>query len=123
MDPILMANEHKKLYDKIHFFKCKEGCQDCCGPVPFSKWEWDRVTDKRKPTEEQKKNLTCPYAVGGRCEIYDKRPLICRLFGAVDDPLMTCPHGCGPKKKLTKAQGAEIRAEYIELMKKCAEAK
>jgi Fe-S-cluster containining protein len=91
--------------------------------VPFSKWEWDRIADKRKPTEEQEKILICPYAVDGRCEIYEKRPLLCRMFGAVDDPLLTCPHGCGPVNKLTKQEGREITAEYFKLMKKCAEAK
>jgi Fe-S-cluster containining protein len=29
-----------------------------------------------------------------RCRVYDRRPLICRLFGMVK--AMRCPHGCRP---------------------------
>ena len=105
---------HQQLYDKIPSFKCKPGCTDCCGPVPFSKWEWDRVSDKRHATPEHIKILTCPYAVNGRCEIYEQRPLICRLFGAVDAPLMTCPHGCGPVGKLTDEQAREMMRIYTQ---------
>lgn len=105
---------HQQLYDKIPSFKCKPGCTDCCGPVPFSKWEWDRVSDKRHATPEHIKTLTCPYAVNGRCEIYEQRPLICRLFGAVDAPLMTCPHGCGPVGKLTDEQAREMMRIYTQ---------
>lgn len=108
-----MRKIHEKLYSRIPSFKCKEGCMDCCGPVPFSKWEWERVQDKRKATL-----LSCPYAVGGRCEIYKHRPLICRLFGSVDDPLLECPHGCGPQNKLSREQGAEIMREYLLVLRR-----
>lgn len=102
---------HKRLYKKIPAFKCKEGCTDCCGPVPFSNWEWEQIEDKRKAT-----TLTCPYAVGGKCEIYGQRPLICRLFGAVDDERLRCPHGCGPEKKLSQRQAEEIMKEYLRIL-------
>lgn len=74
----------------------------------------DRVSDKRHATPEHIKTLTCPYAVNGRCEIYEQRPLICRLFGAVDAPLMTCPHGCGPVGKLTDEQAGEMMRIYTQ---------
>jgi uncharacterized protein len=106
-----IAEKHQQLYDRIPKFECKKNCTDCCGPVPFSKWEWSRVKDKRKGT-----GLTCPYAVNGRCEIYDKRPLICRLFGTVED--LRCPHGQRPKKLLTKEEAYEILIEYSELIDK-----
>lgn len=67
---------HERLYARIPSFKCKEGCTDCCGPVPFSEWEWSRIKDKRKMDLA---TLICPYAVAGRCEIYEQRPLICRF--------------------------------------------
>lgn len=106
----LVKGIHERLYARIPSFECKKGCTDCCGPVPFSKWEWERIQDKRTAT-----SLTCPYAVGGRCEIYEQRPLLCRLFGTVDDERLTCPHGCGPTRKLSGAEAEEIMLEYMRI--------
>ena len=104
---------HERLYEIIPTFQCKPGCTDCCGPVPFSRWEWSRVRDKRTGDI---KTLICPYAVRGRCEIYEKRPLICRLFGAVDEETLRCPHGCGPEKKLTAEEASNIMREYFKII-------
>lgn len=109
-----VRNAHERLYKRIPSFQCKPGCTDCCGPVPFSRFEWKRVKDKRKGDI---KTLTCPYAIGGRCEIYAKRPLICRLFGTVNDERLLCPHGCGPEKKLTAKEADEIMQDYFKIMK------
>jgi len=97
------------LYASIPTFTCIPGCTDCCGPVPFSKTEWARVPVKKTAT-----CLDCPYAEHG-CTIYDQRPFMCRLFGAVDDPMLRCPHGCRPFKPLTQAQGNALTEEYIRL--------
>lgn len=105
-----IEKEIKKLYAKIPEFECLEGCTGCCGPVPFSKWEWDRIKDKRKAT-----GFDCPYINCGKCEIYDKRPLLCRLFGTVED--LRCPYGRRPDKLLSKKEGQEIMNRYFELMK------
>ena len=43
----------------------------------------------------------CANLADGRCTIYEDRPLVCRLWGAV--PEMPCPHGCQPT--LTSAEG------------------
>lgn len=104
-----MEQKHLDLYEKIPKFECKEGCAECCGPVPFTKWEWEQVEDKRKAT-----SLDCPYAVSGRCDIYDKRPLICRLYGAVRK--MKCPHGCKPEAFLSKKAENKISEAYFRLM-------
>jgi len=103
-------DKHQRLYNKIPTFECKPGCTDCCGPVPFSKWEWSRIKDKRNA-----RGLNCPYAVNGRCDIYEQRPLMCRLYGAVET--LQCPYGCGPINKLTDAQAKEILQEYMKLDK------
>lgn len=101
----------QRLYRDIPAFKCVQGCTDCCGPVPFAKSEWNAVKDKRVAS-----GITCPYAVNGRCEIYDQRPLICRLFGAVDHPIMTCPKGCGPGKKLKNSEARKMITEHHKLI-------
>ena len=76
------------IYNQIPKFKCIPGCTDCCGPVPFSKTEWDQIDDKRVWNV-----LKCPYANDG-CDIYEHRPLMCRLFGTT--AILECPHGCRP---------------------------
>lgn len=98
----------KKLQDRIPSFTCIPGCHDCCGPVPFSKIEWNAVKDKRMA-----KGINCPYQCEEGCAIYKDRPLICRLFGASEDQRLKCPHGCGPKKPLTKEETAKIMVEYL----------
>lgn len=96
-------------------FDCKAGCDDCCGIVPFSLSEmiaaserhplvaWEPFANGTYVSTSAASTLKCPFSENG-CKIYDIRPTICRLFGAVDHPRMTCPHECGPKKKLSDAQ-------------------
>jgi len=99
----------EKIYPKIPAMICKSGCTDCCGPVPWSKSEWDSVEDKREVGDD----LHCPYAKHGICDIYAQRPLICRLFGVVDHPAMTCPHGLGPLlEKMPHETASRILNQY-----------
>lgn len=91
---------------------CIEGCTDCCGPVPFTLAEWARVPEKRQATHSR----CCPYANNG-CDIYDQRPLVCRLFGAVaDEPLLECPHGRRAARPLTKQRRQEMMSKYLDIM-------
>ena len=39
--------------------------------------------------------LSCPHLGENGCEVYDERPLICRLFGTT--PSLPCPHGRKPE--------------------------
>lgn len=104
-----IAKTIKYLRKQIPSFQCKEGCSDCCGPVPFSNWEWEQVKDQKLTT-----SLTCPYATKNGCEIYEQRPILCRLFGVVEK--MKCPYGCGPIKLLTKKKEGEIIDKYHGIM-------
>jgi len=104
-------------------FKCKDGCIDCCGVVPFTSAEkarasllqplvdWTDIGNGNWIPTGAFSNMTCPFSKTGGCQIYDDRPMICRRFGSVDSPLLTCPHGCGPEKKLTNAQASNALAE------------
>lgn len=94
----------RKLYKKIPSFKCKPGCHDCCGPVPWAKVEWDKIKDKRVQD-----SINCPYIGKEGCDCYENRPMLCRLFGTVKG--MKCPHGCGPVKYLSQED------EYMILKK------
>jgi hypothetical protein len=39
--------------------------------------------------------LSCPHLGKNGCEVYDDRPLICRLFGTT--PRLPCPNGKRPE--------------------------
>lgn len=103
------AKTIKYLRKQIPTFKCKEGCTDCCGPVVFSRWEWEQIKDQKLAT-----GVHCPYASENGCEIYEQRPIICRLMGTV--PKLKCLHGCGPKKMLSKKKELEIMKKYTDVM-------
>lgn len=55
----------------------------------------------------------CVYLVDGRCSVYQNRPLICRMYGAVES--LPCPHGCKPDR------GALPDAESRALLLKATE--
>ena len=73
--------------------QCDSGCGECCGPVPVTETEFQRIrryiADHNVVPVEQ--GVTCPLFLGGSCAVYEVRPLPCRIFGHFDK--MTCPHG------------------------------
>ena len=122
----------QELYAKIPTFKCKEGCGDCCGPVPFSPSEATFAAMEHKaPLAELEGILArlaagetdcdkCPQSTPQGCKIYDKRPFMCRIFGATDQhgvgmASLVCPHGCKPENPLTEAQVNELTDEYLSI--------
>lgn len=109
-----MRFAYEALYAEIPTFTCKPGCTDCCGPVPFGQWEDDKIGERRREVTDC---LTCPYSAADDCSIYPDRPFMCRLFGAADDPRLTCPHGCGPAVKLTAEHARDLTRRYQRLMK------
>ncbi|MGB3599367.1 MAG: YkgJ family cysteine cluster protein, partial [Marinomonas sp.] len=44
------------------------------------------------------------------CEVYDERPLICRLFGTT--PNLACPNSCRPKEMVAPEIEEQVH-EYI----------
>ena len=48
--------------------------------------------------------------------VHPDRPLLCRMFGTVDDPKLTCRHGRGPRRKLSAGEADEIALAYFELV-------
>lgn len=103
----------RRLHLLIPTFECVPGCTDCCGPIPFSAWEWEKVQDKRHAT-----SIKCPYECKTGCSIYEQRPMMCRVFGATEDRRLLCPHGKGPEKPLTEEQLERIMKEYRSWMPK-----
>jgi Putative zinc- or iron-chelating domain len=96
------AERMQAIYDRVPpMADCKGHCWISCGPASMTPWERRRLAlagHKITPDELARK---APYdfwceALGpdGRCRAYESRPLICRLWGAVD--WLPCPHGCMP---------------------------
>lgn len=94
---------------------CEECGGACCGIILFSRWEWEQIEDKRHAVSD-----TCPYLEDGRCAIYDKRPIICRLFGQPNARgTLKCNYRGGCRvvgKSLTPAQVARIGKRYKRLI-------
>lgn len=109
----------------IPTFDCEPGCHGCCGIVPFNTKERDRVA-KVRPLEQWEPfvdgswvptaalaTFSCPFLTNDGCGIYDLRPMVCRLFGAVDHPQMKCPKGCGPAKLIPEKESRRLIARAV----------
>ncbi|MEZ8018560.1 YkgJ family cysteine cluster protein [Vibrio splendidus] len=83
------------LRENIPAFECVKGCHDCCGPVTTSSEEMSRLPRKSDAEHEAALDeYNCVHLGPNGCEVYEERPLICRLFGTT--PRMACPNGCRP---------------------------
>lgn len=103
------TTEHvvKMFRGAIPAFQCKPGCHDCCGPVPASSWERTQLpTVPDDVRQAQRTHLNCPHLGPQGCTVYDRRPLLCRMFGTVES--MPCPHGRRPALMLPKHVESEI---------------
>lgn len=102
------------LYSQVPSFKCLRNCTDCCGPIFFSGLEASRFPMQYKPPKSTK----CPYSVKGACGIYEVRPMVCRLFGAVNDQKLTCSFKCGPALRLDPdhARGLLIEVQKLSAL-------
>ena len=98
----------RDLRGQIPSFDCIEGCNDCCGVVPWSRWERLQV-ERNKQVEEEE---ICPYSSPRGCEVYEHRPIFCRLFGTVRG--LECPHGCGPRTLLSPDVERRILGLYLD---------
>lgn len=80
---------------QIPTFACIPGCHDCCGPVTASSEEVARLPIKSDAEHDAAlSELNCVYLGTNGCQVYEERPLICRLFGTT--PALPCPNGKRP---------------------------
>jgi Fe-S-cluster containining protein len=99
--------EIETLRQRIPSFTCVVGCHDCCGPVTASSEEVARLPAKTEPEHAAAlSELNCPYLGKHGCEVYNERPLICRLFGTT--PRMLCPNGMRPVYMIDTNTEAEV---------------
>jgi len=93
--------------ERIPTFACTPGCHDCCGPVTASSEEVARLPIKSdQKHDEAFAELNCPYLGDNGCEVYEERPLICRLFGT--SPNIPCPNGQRPEQMIDEKIEAKI---------------
>lgn len=107
---------YKKLVAKIPESKGCKGCGQCCGPIPVESFELE-ILGQDAPGYD-KKSLQCSNYENGKCKIYKNRFMICKLFGSVNHPKLTCPNGCRATMPLTYIQANKIVSEYKEMAKR-----
>jgi Fe-S-cluster containining protein len=118
----------EQIYAQIPDVNCRGLCGESCGPVPSSRRERMRAATRgyRLPTmnealvvsainKEGKEIPSCDAydEDAKRCRVYEVRPVICRLWGAVDAEGMRCPWGCEPgpgQRLLTPEEGHALMA-------------
>jgi Fe-S-cluster containining protein len=50
-----------------------------------------------------------------KCKAYDIRPLVCRLWGCIDHPMMRCPFGCVPTRWVTATEHKQLHLQVIAI--------
>lgn len=107
-----------EVYAKLPQLDCKGLCQQSCGPIVMSAAEERRLLEDglELPTTVDhcvEGKLTCSYLTKhGRCAIYSRRPMICRLWGMVRR--MKCHHGCVPVGGFLTDQQAHAFLDAVE---------
>jgi len=103
----------QEIYASLPEVHCKRLCQQFCGPVTWTAIEQINIGETR-----QIKNWArpqCPYLEEGMCSIYERRPLICRLWGAMQ--ILACPHGCLPDRWISQEEANRLQDEVAGLWK------
>ena len=117
-----MDAELQKLYDRIPVIPdCDGRCWTSCGPVGMSDRERQRIRQagyKITPYRQAMRKVETFYCEaltsGKRCAVYDRRPLICRLWGTVES--MPCIYGCIPEGGfLSEAEGYWLVGESLRI--------
>jgi Fe-S-cluster containining protein len=98
-----MDAELRKLYDQIPAIPdCDGRCWTSCGPIDMSDRERQRIRQagyRITPWQDARawrETYYCEALTGDRrCAVYEMRPLVCRLWGAVEG--MPCVYGCVPE--------------------------
>lgn len=108
------------LYAQLPTIECRGHCWDSCGPIPLTSTE--RVNIRRTAQVDIPPHTTMPSKRGmcpalsmmNTCKVYAVRPLICRLWGLVDN--LPCNFGCMPDGgRLSVAAGYEYLARSFEI--------
>lgn len=103
------AETIKKLRDRIPVMECIPGCTACCGHVPWSLFEYSRLTDAQK-AKLSTFTMKCPFAYDGKCNVYEERPITCRIFAVTEG--LPCPRGVKADEILDTETITVLMKEY-----------
>lgn len=117
-------DEIHTVWASLPHLECKGLCQESCGPIEASIVERAMLARAGVELPDPFETLgdlvsgsgdaTCPALVDGRCSAYEVRPLVCRLWGLVEE--MPCPFGCVPEGGLlSSAEGRAIHERVLEI--------
>lgn len=104
------------LYAELPSINCQGHCWTSCGPVRMSRVEWARILRRRPEATMMRPDGMCPLLTPGhRCGVYSNRPMLCRLWGLVEE--MPCVYGCVPEngRLLSTEEGFEFLRRANEL--------
>jgi hypothetical protein len=97
------AGRLRALYAELPLVECQGLCGEACGFIGLTPLERHIIQEAGGPNIEITM-YPCPALdFMGRCSVYEYRPMICRLYGVVED--LRCPFGCEPVKELTRDEG------------------
>lgn len=106
---------------KLPRFTCAPGCTACCTLVPFTDGDKRRISALRPDLAwtrwgkswvltQALEALRCPLLGESGCTIHGTTayPDICRLYGIVDSPKMTCKRGGEANGKISETQARRL---------------
>lgn len=106
-----MIDQLEEIYASLPEIDCKGDCWNSCGAIDMSTAERQRIvqlgvlipvfTEEWARRWQNDEPVHCPALNKQtlRCDVYEARPLICRLWG-LGEGLMACPNGCKPTRVL-----------------------
>lgn len=104
---------------------CKGLCHNSCTAIEMSERERERIREVGVEFTPHKQAAAKLVETGvphrcealdadNRCTIYDKRPMVCRLFGTTQTHVgegmgfLNCEFGCTPERPLTEPEAFEL---------------
>ena len=99
-----VTDELDAIYAGLPKIECKGLCHaSCVSDISMSAAEMERIKNRVGYKPEAVYGTKCPMLSSfGMCSIYKSRPLICRLWGVVEN--LRCPFGCMADRILTDVE-------------------
>jgi uncharacterized protein len=101
--------------------RCLPGCHDCCRDYApsMTKTEWMEIKHHGKFSQGRTLE-SCPFLGQEGCGIYHQRPLICRVYGTVEQGEAEslgvfrayCPRGARPEHPLPLVAAIKMQMDY-----------
>lgn len=118
---MITIEDYQRLYDQLPEIDkpCPTGCTECCGPIILSRSEAEVIYNRTGKSPYIDDNGDCIFSLSGRCDIYDIRPFICRIYGVANySNLSSCHHGCRCSKMLPFEKANTLLNQYTDLMQR-----